>query len=245
MTAFRQPQFIVPNDEPKYRIRCPIHGFIRFSEHERQIVDHKHFQRLRYIRQLALTELVYPGASHTRFEHSLGVMEIATRAFDSLAAKRGDLLEETFKTVAGFEDKPLAKARQILRLAALLHDIGHAPFSHAAEEVVHKDFGHEKLSVAIIKEPRFLGKLIDECFWGVTFPTSGGRGVLFDEADGSIHKLFVPGDQDDKGLIDLYLVRQDRKPQSIIEVSQILEKIPRSFRCGRIFAGSVPLIVKN
>jgi uncharacterized protein len=84
----------------------------------------------------ALTEFVYPGATHTRFEHSLGVMELATRAFDQLAARRGAVLETNLKKVAELVREPLAIARQLVRMAALLHDIGHACFSHAAETVI-------------------------------------------------------------------------------------------------------------
>src|SRR5262245_53217881 len=97
--SFRQPDYLADADEPRHRIRCPIHGFIRFSENERQIIDNLLFRRLRWIRQLALTELVYPGATHTRFEHSLGVMEVATRIFDSLARDQGEVMEHTFITV--------------------------------------------------------------------------------------------------------------------------------------------------
>jgi uncharacterized protein len=128
--------YLAAADEPKHRIRCPIHGFIRFSENERRIIDHRIFRRLRHIRQLALTEFVYPGATHTRFEHSLGVMELATRAFDQLAARRGAVLETNLKKVAELVREPLAIARQLVRMAALLHDIGHACFSHAAETVI-------------------------------------------------------------------------------------------------------------
>src|SRR5262249_7187115 len=144
-----------------------IHGFIRFSEHERQIIDHPLFRRLRWIRQLALTELVYPGATHTRFEHSLGVMEVATRIFDALARSRGDVMEATFSTVAQLKDRPLAKARQLVRLAALLHDIGHCCFSHAAEEVILKDLGqdHEALTVRILTDPAFPGAQLDRLYF--------------------------------------------------------------------------------
>src|SRR4029077_9995859 len=127
--SFRQPEFLAENDVPRYRIRCPVHGFIRFSENERKLIDHWIFRRLRHIRQLALTDMVYPGATHTRFEHSLGVMELATRAFDQLAARRGDLLEANLKKVAALRKEPLAIARQLVRLAALLHDVGHGCFS--------------------------------------------------------------------------------------------------------------------
>lgn len=92
-------------------------------------------------------------------------MDVATRAFDQLASLHGDLFERTFKRVAGLEDRPLAKARQILRLAALLHDIGHACFSHAAEKVIHHGAGHEALTVRIIQEPEFLGTLLEKRFF--------------------------------------------------------------------------------
>src|SRR5271157_3298219 len=65
-----------------HEIRDPIHGFIKLDSEERRLVDSRPFQRLRYIYQLATTYLVYPGATHRRFEHSLGVMELATRIFD-------------------------------------------------------------------------------------------------------------------------------------------------------------------
>jgi HD superfamily phosphohydrolase len=150
---------------PRYRIRCPIHGFIRFSEHEREVIDHPLFRRLRWIRQLALTELVYPGATHTRFEHSLGVLEVATRTFDALARSRGEVMEATFGTVEQLRDRPLAKARQLVRLAALLHDTGHCCFSHAAEEVIQKDSDHESLTVQILREPTLLGGVLNRLFF--------------------------------------------------------------------------------
>src|SRR5713226_8202365 len=130
-SSFRQPEYLTDKDVPRYRIRCPIHGFIRFSENERKIIDHWIFRRLRHIRQLALTDMVYPGATHTRFEHSLGVMELASQAFDQLSAKHGALLEDRLRKVADLEKGPLAIARQLVRMAGLLHDIGHACFSHA------------------------------------------------------------------------------------------------------------------
>ena len=164
MSSYRQPDFLTPHDQPILRIRCPIHGFIHFSENERKIIDHPTFQRLRYIRQLALTELVYPGATHTRFEHSLGTMEVATRGFDTLAAKYGDKLESTFKSVEDFRKEPMGLARQVLRLAALLHDVGHVCFSHSAESVILPDKGHEKLTTYLLKEHE-LGNHIDRIFW--------------------------------------------------------------------------------
>ena len=161
---YRQPEFLTENDQPIYRIRCPIHGFIHYSNHERKVIDHRLFRRLRFIRQLALTELIYPGAMHTRFEHSLGVMEVATKLFDNLAAKYGSQMERIFLTVAGFEKEPMARARQCVRLAALLHDIGHASFSHAAEKAVNKGVGHETLTCEIVEHSEHLGGILDEMY---------------------------------------------------------------------------------
>ena len=70
-----------------YEIRCPVHGFIPIDDWEKEIINHRVFQRLRRIRQLAWTDQVYPGAMHTRFEHSLGVMHVATRLFDAIVGR--------------------------------------------------------------------------------------------------------------------------------------------------------------
>jgi uncharacterized protein len=164
-STFRSPKFLTPSDEPNHRLRCAIHGFIRYSNSERQIIDHPLFRRLRYIKQLALTELIYPGATHSRFEHSLGVMDLATRIFDCLASKEGAMMESVFSEIPELKNDTMAKARQICRLAGLLHDIGHCCFSHAAEKVLHKDSGHEKLSVDVIKGEQYLGRIIDRLFF--------------------------------------------------------------------------------
>jgi len=92
-------------------------------------------------------------------------MDLATRGFDTLAAKRGDMMESALAKVPGFEDRPLAKARQLIRLAGLLHDIGHASFSHAAEKVVNKGVGHEELTRVIVGEKNFLADELDRTFW--------------------------------------------------------------------------------
>ena len=113
------------------RFRDPVHGFIEVRPLEKEIIATRAFQRLRYIKQLALTSYVYHGAEHTRFGHSLGVMELATRAFRSAVGK------QRYKFVKNIRDnrKKIEWLEQILRLIALTHDLGHAPFSHAAEEL--------------------------------------------------------------------------------------------------------------
>jgi HD superfamily phosphohydrolase len=142
-------------------IRDPIHGFIKLSPWEQEIVDHKVFQRLRRVRQLALTEMVYPAACHNRFEHSLGVMQVATLMFDQLRP----LLECPDVTEPKFSKEDLERARVIVRLAALVHDVGHCPFSHAGEEVMPfrspggKRYKHEDYSAGLIQY--HLAEIID------------------------------------------------------------------------------------
>lgn len=119
-------------------VRDPVHGFIYFNETEMEIVNTAVFQRLRYIRQLAFTHLVYPGAEHSRFAHSMGVMEFATKMFDTLTMKN-------LAKVKKWNKARVRRNRQLLRLAALLHDAGHAPFSHASEELL-QGVKHEEIS---------------------------------------------------------------------------------------------------
>jgi hypothetical protein len=114
----------------------PIHDFVRVYDNELKIIDTPIFQRLRRIRQLSGAHLIYPGAQHTRFEHSLGVMHIASMAGQALAEKG----------IVSFDDI------QNLRLAGLLHDIGHGPFSHLFEEIFEekRKISHEDLGRDII-----------------------------------------------------------------------------------------------
>ena len=137
----------------RYSIRLPVHGFVEYDEWERDIINHPVFQRLRRIRQLAFSDHVYPGAVHTRFEHSLGVMHVATRMFDALYAKHKPILTGEF----GYKDTKRDRARTLVRLAALLHDIGHAPFSHTGEQLMPEKsernrFTHEDYSAFLIQE---------------------------------------------------------------------------------------------
>ncbi len=108
-----------------YEIRDPIHGTILIDEEERRVVDDPWVQRLRHIRQLGFVSLVYPGAVHDRFQHSLGVMHLAGDRFARQA--RHPLLAGSVPAA------DLERCRRIARLAGLLHDVGHPPFSHTAE----------------------------------------------------------------------------------------------------------------
>ena len=117
-------------------LKDPIHGNIHFADEEVKILDSKEFQRLRNVKQLGLSYLVYPSATHSRFEHSIGTYFLADKLAQSLKFSKENL--------------------QKVRLAALLHDIGHGPFSHSSERAVltrfNTDFSHEKNTARILKK---------------------------------------------------------------------------------------------
>jgi uncharacterized protein len=132
-----------------HEFRDPIHTFISVRTDERKVIDSRPFQRLRNIHQLALSYLVYPGATHKRFEHCLGVMELASRVFD-VVTEPEHVFHATVRDLI-----PDAQARScwksVLRMAALCHDLGHLPFSHAAEkELLPEGYDHERLTKDLI-----------------------------------------------------------------------------------------------
>lgn len=133
-----------------HEIRDPVAVFVKLDTAEREVLNSAPVQRLRHIHQLALTYLVYPGATHRRFEHSLGVMHLASRVFDVITDEenRHDGCRDIFPAV-----DELRYWRRVLRMAALCHDIGHLPFSHAAEELLPDKKTHEDLTHALIKSP--------------------------------------------------------------------------------------------
>jgi hypothetical protein len=118
---------------PTKVIRDPIHGDIFLTELELRIIDTPEFQRLRRIKQLGMTYLVYPSANHTRFEHSIGALHLAGR----LASRLGLSEEET----------------KLVRIASLLHDLGHGPLSHTSEELLARylNTSHESITTETIK----------------------------------------------------------------------------------------------
>ena len=119
-------------------INDPVYGFLRFPEPElMRVMEHPWFQRLRHIRQMAMAHLVYPGATHTRFHHSLGACHLMEKALDELKLKGVELSKED---------------RLAARLAILLHDVGHGPFSHSLEHTLVEGLHHETISRMIMKQ---------------------------------------------------------------------------------------------
>jgi HD superfamily phosphohydrolase len=138
-------------DQRMHEIRDPVHNFIKLESPERLILNCPAFQRLRDVHQLAMTYLVYPGATHKRFEHSLGVMELATRIYDTVTASENIRHESVRRLVPRQGSFDHQYWRRVLRMAALCHDMGHLPFSHAAEEeLLPEGTRHEHLSLSLI-----------------------------------------------------------------------------------------------
>ena len=124
------------NSNKKKIINDPVYGFVNItSELIYDLIEQPVFQRLRRIKQLGLSNLVYPGALHTRFQHVIGAMSLTAQAVDVLRAKGIEITDQEKDAVCA---------------AVLLHDIGHGPFSHTLEEVLIKDVHHEQLSVAFM-----------------------------------------------------------------------------------------------
>ena len=120
------------SDKIFHEFRDPIHNFLHVDDDERRVIDSLPVQRLRKIHQLAMSYMVYPGATHTRFEHSLGVMELAARVFEIVTPVN---VLPAVREHMSFLDRGDQKDywKRVLRMASLCHDVGHLPFSHAAE----------------------------------------------------------------------------------------------------------------
>ena len=118
-------------------INDPVYGFISIpTELIFDLIEHPYFQRLRYIKQVGMTHLVYPGALHTRFHHALGAMHLMGMAIETLRNKGQEISPEEEEAVT---------------IAILLHDIGHGPFSHALEESIVENISHEDISTMIMQ----------------------------------------------------------------------------------------------
>ena len=119
-------------------INDPVYGFITIDDELiHQVIAHPFYQRLRRINQMAMAQLVYPGAVHTRLHHSLGAYHLMGNALNELKSKGVEIT---------------ASEEQAVKIAILLHDIGHGPFSHALEDVLIEGMHHEEISLMIMKE---------------------------------------------------------------------------------------------
>lgn len=144
-------------------INDPVYGFISIpTDLVYDLIEHRYFQRLRYIKQLGMTHLVYPGALHTRFHHALGAMHLMSLAIETLRYK-GQLITQA--------------EEEAVTVAILLHDIGHGPFSHALEQAIIEGVWHEDISVLLMNE---LNKQFD-----------GRLAMAIEIFNGTYHKNFL------------------------------------------------------
>jgi uncharacterized protein len=201
-------------------IRDPLWDNIRLEPAALLALDTAVVQRLRYIRQVGHAFLVYPGATHTRFEHALGAYHLTKRAL-AVLEERGEL------------DRVAANDCLAVRMAALLHDIGHYPFSHALEEAAFPS--HEALGVAKLSQGELGERLVD--IGGRGFATMVGK-LITGESPSSLQGLI-------SGSLDLdkidYLSRDARMcgvPYGTVDVDRLLssltlvETAPRRYEVG-------------
>lgn len=143
-------------------INDPVYGFVNVpSDFLFDLIEHPWFQRLRRIRQLGLTELVYPGALHTRFHHAIGAMYLMDQALQTLRAKGHAISEE--ETISA-------------QAAILLHDMGHGPFSHVLENTLLPHVPHEQISLVLMNE--------------LNAQLSGGLTMAIEMFKGTYHRRF-------------------------------------------------------
>lgn len=199
MHIARLESMVYVNPLPYHEIRDPIYGAVRFERSEYNIINHRFVQRLRGIRQLGFSHYPFPGAVHTRFCHSIGIMHLAGMAFDSV-----------------FRDQPFSckkrmlQLRHCVRMAALLHDLGHGPFSHAAEfampkahllgvtEDLQRQATHEDYTVAILLHSDLCSLL------GENFDFDGRHiAALIDPSYPVPDNFFKEGDFDLRGILSV------------------------------------------
>ncbi|MEL7532189.1 MAG: HD domain-containing protein [Bacteroidota bacterium] len=128
-------------------INDPVHGFVEIPRGTLlKLIDEPAFQRLRRIKQLGMSTLVYPGAVHTRFNHALGAMHLMRQALDTLRRKKVEISKREYRAAL---------------IAILMHDIGHGPFSHALEYAIIPNLHHEQMSLALMQylNRKYRGKL--------------------------------------------------------------------------------------
>ena len=127
----------MPSGNKSKLINDPLHGFVTLpSALVYDVVQHPYFQRLRRIRQLGMSEWVYPGATHTRFHHALGAMNLMVKALDTLRGKGVEITDEE---------------KEAAILGILMHDIGHGPYSHTLEYTLAQGVNHEDISIMLME----------------------------------------------------------------------------------------------
>ncbi len=192
-------------------IKIPVSGGIPTYKELRQVIDTESFQRLRYIKQLGVTHLVYPGATHTRFEHSIGVYYMMLKYLEKLLH-----VNKFKKYLSVLFDGDIEKGIRTLLFAALLHDIGHYPFSHWIEEMQLKNINRHENNVDEILNND--GRL---------------REILEKFTDIAKLKQLIKNDKEMFPLTSLF--------ESIMDVDKIDYVIRDSFHCGVPYGNAIDI----
>lgn len=158
-------------------IRDPVHGSVYYSDQEVAVLDTLEFQRLRSIKQLGFAEFSFPGATHNRYLHSVGVCHLAGLAFDSI-----------FRAYPFQKPSNRIRLRQAMRLASLLHDVGHGPLSHTTETVMPKV---ADLKISVYQDPSQGGRRANHEDYTIKFVTDSEIGAMIKRQFPEISPLHV------------------------------------------------------
>lgn len=156
-----------------FSIRDPLYGPVSLTETENEVIHSNIFERLKGIKQLGLARVYYPSANHTRFEHCIGTLYVASLMYEKILEEI-ELLEKMDSRIVPkrFKGRQIERTRELMRLTALLHDVGHGPFSHTLEEILrmHPNWqpltntirldSHEKFTSYLIKHDPELDKIL-------------------------------------------------------------------------------------
>lgn len=229
-------------------IRDAVHGFVELDETEWKVVQSAAFQRLRDVHQLGMGHMVYPGANHTRFEHSIGCVHVASRLIDRLV-KDTEVRERWYGLLGRNPEQRHDALRRIIRLAALLHDVGHAPFSHAGEGLfvppdialegiedsergkLLKKYSHEYMSARLIRDNSIASHVtdggidIEHVIWVATEPRMAEGGDLFAHPELDVLNQILAGelgaDRCDYLLRDAY---HSGQPAGVFDLERLIQQ---------------------
>jgi HD superfamily phosphohydrolase len=231
LTPERVVPLSAPSGDPDFmqELFLPIHGHVELHREELAVIDHPSFQRLRRVRQLGLAHMVFPGATHTRFEHCVGAVHVAQTIVDHVNRNFKNAKNDSMQwRMCGIDPA----AARFIRLGALLHDVGHLPFGHTLEDELNHLRSHdgpERLDrVATIAYPNHD---VDRTVVDVSSKPSGGWTLkaLIDKLYGSTAKELGLGGYDAFAILSQIVCKPPKKEPGRAEWSTISENLAKSF----------------